>query len=88
MHGSEHHRSCYFHNNLSYINVYILYIMVDRYWRQVENIRDDIENSMQISSILLKLKEYDRKLTDISKIDTNKDNITSNLSEINNIKDD
>ena len=62
--------------------------MVDRYWRQVENIRDDIENSMQISSILLKLKEYDKKLSDISKIDANKDNITSNLSEINNIKDD
>ena len=52
--------------------------MVDRYWRQVENIRDDIENAMQISSILLKLKEYDKKLTDISKIDTNKDDITSN----------
>ena len=62
--------------------------MVDRYWRQVENIRDDIENAMQISSILLKLKEYDKKLTDISKIDTSKDNIKSNLSEINNIKDD
>ena len=69
--------------------------MVDRYWRKVENIRDDIENSMQISNILLKLKEYDKKLNDIqtneniiSKIDINKDNITSNLSEINNIKDD
>ena len=45
-------------------------------------------NSMQISNILLKLKGYDEKLNDISKISTNKDNITSNLSEIKNIKND
>ena len=32
-------------------------MMVDRYWRKIE----DIENSMQISSILLKLKGYDQK---------------------------
>ena len=35
--------------------------MVDRYWRKIENIRNDIENSIQISSILLKLKEHDKK---------------------------
>ena len=39
--------------------------MVDRYWRKVENIRDDIKNSLQISSILLKLKEYDEKINDL-----------------------
>ena len=57
--------------------------MVDRYWRQVENVKNDIENSMQISSILLKLKGYDEKLSDLSKIDTNKSNISSNLGKIN-----
>ena len=36
-----------------------LYIMVDAYWRTIESIENDIENSMQISSTLLKLKGYD-----------------------------
>ena len=53
--------------------------MVDRYWRKIEN---DIENSMQISSILLKLKGYDEKLSDLSKIGNNENNISSNLSKI------
>ena len=57
--------------------------MVDRYWRQIEDIKDDIENSMQISSILLKLKEYDEKLGDLSKIDDNTNDISSNLDLIN-----
>ena len=43
---------------------------------------------MQISSILLKLKEYDEKLGDLLKIDTNEGNISSNLSKINNIEND
>ena len=30
--------------------------MVDRYWREIGDIKNDIENAMQISSILLKLK--------------------------------
>ena len=30
--------------------------MVDRYWREIESVENDIENAMQISSILLKLK--------------------------------
>ena len=30
--------------------------MVDRYWRKIESIENDIENSMQISRVLLKLK--------------------------------
>ena len=67
--------------------------MVDRYWREIEDIKNDIENAMQISSILLKLKGYDGNLSKIgdnknnissnlSKIDTNKNNISSNLSKI------
>ena len=31
--------------------------MVDRYWRKIEDVENDIKNAMQISSILLKLKE-------------------------------
>ena len=54
--------------------------MVDRYWRKIEDVENDIENAMQISSILLKLKEYD---DDLSKIDTNENNISSNLEKIN-----
>ena len=38
---------------------------------------------MQISSILLKLKGCDEKLDDLSKIDTNKNNISPNLGKIN-----
>ena len=33
--------------------------MVDRYYRKIENIENDVENSIQISGILLKLKEHD-----------------------------
>ena len=42
--------------------------MVDEYWREIEDVENDIENAMQISSILLKLKGYDDNL---GKIDTN-----------------
>ena len=56
--------------------------MVDRYWRTIESVENDIENSIQISSILLKLKGYDEKLSDLSKIDTNKNNISYNLGKI------
>ena len=55
--------------------------MVDRYYREIEDVKDNIENTMQISSILLKLKGYD---DDLEKIDTNENNISSNLSKINN----
>ena len=58
--------------------------MVDRYWRKIESVENDIENSMQISSILLKLKAYDEKLSDLSKIGNNENNISSNLSKIGN----
>ena len=57
--------------------------MVDQYWRKIDDIENDIEYSIQISSILLKLKENDKKLEGLSKIDTNKNNISSNLSKIN-----
>ena len=56
--------------------------MVDRYWRKIESDENDIENSIQISGILLKLKEYDEKLSDLSKIGDNKNNISSNLGKI------
>ena len=62
--------------------------MVDRYWRKIESVENDIENSMQISSILLKLKGYDEKLSDLSKIGNNENNISSNLGIINTNKSD
>ena len=57
--------------------------MVDRYYRKINDVRNDIENSIQISSILLKLKGYDEKLGDLSKIGNNENNISSNLGKIN-----
>ena len=57
--------------------------MADRYWREIESVENDTENAMHISSILLKLKEYDDNL---GKIDTNEENISSNLSKLNNIE--
>ena len=54
--------------------------MVDQYWREIEFVENDIENAMQISSILLKLKEYDNNL---GKIDTIGGNISSNSGLIN-----
>ena len=38
--------------------------MVDRYWRKIESVENNIENTIQISNILLKLKGYDEKLSD------------------------
>ena len=58
--------------------------MVDRYWRKIESVENDIKNSMQTSSILLKLKECDEKLGDLSKIGKIENNISSNLSKIGN----
>ena len=62
--------------------------MVDRYWRKIESVENDIENFMQISSILLKLKGYDENLGDLSKIRNNENNISSNLGIINTNKSD
>ena len=56
--------------------------MVDRYWRKIESVENDIENSMQISSILLKLNGYDKKLEGLSKIGTNEGNVSSNTGRI------
>ena len=39
---------------------------------------------MQIFSILLKLKGYDEKSSDLSKIGDNENNISSNLTKIGN----
>ena len=52
--------------------------MVDRYYRKIDDVENDIENAMQISSILLKLKEYDEKLEGLSKIGDNEGNISTN----------
>ena len=57
--------------------------MVDRYYRKINDVRNNIENTIQISSILLKLKGYDEKLGDLSKIGNNENNISSNLGKIN-----
>ena len=62
--------------------------MVDRYWRNINDVVNDVENSMQISSILLELSEYDEKLSDLSKIGNNKNNISSNLGKIDANKND
>ena len=58
--------------------------MIGRYWRKIESVENNIKNSIQISSILLKLKEYDEKLGDLSKIGNNENNISSNLDKIGN----
>ena len=62
--------------------------MVDRYYRKIESVENDIENAMQISSILLKLKEYDEKLGDLSKIGDNENDISSNLLKISTNEED
>ena len=64
--------------------MYKIYIMVDRYYREIDDVENDIKNAMQISRILLKLKGYDKKLEGLSKINTNEGNISSNLGKINN----
>ena len=53
--------------------------MVDRYYRKIEDVENDIENAIQISSILLKLKEYD---DDLGKISTNTGAISTNTGQI------
>ena len=57
--------------------------MVDRYWQKIESVENNIEKSIQIESILLKLKGYDEKLGDLLKIGNNENNISSNLGKIN-----
>ena len=62
--------------------------MVDSYWRKIESVENNTENSIQISSILLKLKGYDEKLSNLSKIGNNENNISNNLVKINTNKND
>ena len=57
--------------------------MVDKYYRKIESVENEIENSLQISGILLKLKGYDN---DLSKIENNENNITNNTNNIKNNK--
>ena len=75
---------------------------MDSYYRKIGDVKNNVENAMQISSILLKLKGYDDKLGDLEKINdnsnnisnnsgqisTNSNNISSNSGQINNIKND
>ena len=56
--------------------------MVDRCWRKIEDVENNIENAMQISSILLKLKGYDKKLDDLKKITKNEGDVSSNSGKI------
>ena len=56
--------------------------MVDRYWRKIESVENDIENAMQMSSLLLKLKGYNKKLEGLSKINTNEGAISTNSGQI------
>ena len=57
-------------------------MMTDRYWRKIEDVENDIENAIQISSILLKLKGYDDKLSNLEKIGDHENNISSNSEQI------
>ena len=56
--------------------------MVDQYWKKINDVENDIENAMQISSILLRIKGYDKKLEGLSKIGDYENNISSNLEKI------
>ena len=62
--------------------------MVDQYYKKIESVENDIENAMVISSILLKLKGYDDKLDELSKINDNSNNISTNLGKISTNKND
>ena len=63
--------------------------MVDRYYRKIENVENEIENSIQISGILLKLKEYDDNLSkNNEKSINNKNDITNNKNDIIDNKND
>ena len=57
--------------------------MVDQYYRKIQDVENNIENAMQISGILLKLKGYDDKLGELSKIGDKENNISTNLGKIN-----
>ena len=56
--------------------------MADRYYRKIKDVENDIENAMQISGILLKLKGYDEKLGELSKINDYASSISTNSGAI------
>ena len=56
--------------------------MIDQYYRKIESVKNNIENAMQISGILLKLKGYDNKLSNLEKIEDNENNISTNSGQI------
>ena len=66
--------------------------MVDKYYRKIEDVENEIDNSIQISGILLKLKGYDDDLSKVENnqksINNNKNDITNNQKSINNNKND
>ena len=62
--------------------------MTDKYWRKIEDVENDIKNAIQISGILLKLKGYDDKLGELSKINDNENNISTNSGLISTNKND
>ena len=89
------------HNIPSYIiycfYIFILYMMtliVDKYYRRIIQNIDNIRMKFDISSLLVKSKEHDSKIendeTNISsnliKIGNNETNIANNLSKINTIE--
>ena len=55
--------------------------VVDRYYRKILQIIDNVTMKFDISALLVKSKEHD------SKIDTNKENISENLTLINSKSD-
>ena len=55
--------------------------VVDKYYRRIIQNIDNVRMKFDISTLLVKSKEHD------SKIDTNKSNISSNLSLINSKSD-
>ena len=56
--------------------------MVDRYWRKIESVENDIENSMQISKIGNNENNISSNLGKININETNIDEINENLSNI------
>ena len=58
--------------------------MVGRYIRKIESVKDNIENSIKISGILLKLKEHHGKLAeiDMSSVSSNLEKMEDNFSDI------
>ena len=62
--------------------------MVDSYFRKIDDNIDNLENSIQIAGILLKLKEHDDKInnnSNLEKISSNEADIKQNQKDIESI---